>query len=241
MRLHAQTAMIENGFVRIPETAPWLAEYLHDLTVFPNDRHDDQADSTAQFLDWCKSLSQVRASSNYTANGRKKSRSSANRNPSRPYGRSAPWNGKPSRRKRGQPRRLTPSLKPRQISTKTTRWPSSPSGWDRAFESPFLQQGVERTSVREPDECGMAAVAAYGGNFWPGEVEPSGCTVNRYFPGGKEDSCLRDLTNSRAICINYRIRSIYISLHRVRHLAEKPRPRHPGLERRILRLRSRLL
>jgi hypothetical protein len=29
MRLHAQTALIENGFVRIPETAPWFAEYLH--------------------------------------------------------------------------------------------------------------------------------------------------------------------------------------------------------------------
>ena len=24
MRMNAQTAMIENGFVRIPETAPWL-------------------------------------------------------------------------------------------------------------------------------------------------------------------------------------------------------------------------
>jgi len=30
MRMHAQTAMIENGFVHIPETAPWLAEYLHE-------------------------------------------------------------------------------------------------------------------------------------------------------------------------------------------------------------------
>jgi hypothetical protein len=30
----------------------WLAEYLHELTVFPNGKHDDQADSTAQFLDW---------------------------------------------------------------------------------------------------------------------------------------------------------------------------------------------
>jgi hypothetical protein len=49
-----QTAMIENGFVHIPETAPWLAEYLHEMTVFPNGRHDDQADSTAQFLDWYK-------------------------------------------------------------------------------------------------------------------------------------------------------------------------------------------
>jgi predicted phage terminase large subunit-like protein len=54
MRLHAQTAMIENGFVHIPETAPWLAEYLHEMTVFPNGKHDDQADSTAQFLDWFK-------------------------------------------------------------------------------------------------------------------------------------------------------------------------------------------
>jgi predicted phage terminase large subunit-like protein len=54
MRLHAQTAVIENGFVHIPATAPWLAEYLHELTVFPNGKHDDQADSTAQFLDWFK-------------------------------------------------------------------------------------------------------------------------------------------------------------------------------------------
>jgi hypothetical protein len=54
MRLHAQTAMIENGFVHIPETAPWLAEYLREMTVFPKGKHDDQADSTAQFLDWFK-------------------------------------------------------------------------------------------------------------------------------------------------------------------------------------------
>jgi len=54
MRLHAQTALIENRFVRIPQEAPWLAEYLHELTVFPKGKHDDQADSTAQFLDWFK-------------------------------------------------------------------------------------------------------------------------------------------------------------------------------------------
>jgi predicted phage terminase large subunit-like protein len=54
MRLHAQTAMIENGFVQIPETAPWLAEYLHEISVFPKGKHDDQVDSTAQFLDWFK-------------------------------------------------------------------------------------------------------------------------------------------------------------------------------------------
>jgi hypothetical protein len=54
MRPHAQTAVTENGFVHIPETAPWLAEYLHEMTVFPNGKHDDHADSTAQFLDWLK-------------------------------------------------------------------------------------------------------------------------------------------------------------------------------------------
>src|SRR6266446_6305958 len=54
MRMNAQTAMIENGFVHIPETAPWLAQYLHEMTVFPKGKHDDQVDSTAQFLDWFK-------------------------------------------------------------------------------------------------------------------------------------------------------------------------------------------
>jgi predicted phage terminase large subunit-like protein len=54
MRLNAQTGIIESGFVYIPESAPWLAEYLHEMTVFPNGKHDDQVDSTAQFLDWFK-------------------------------------------------------------------------------------------------------------------------------------------------------------------------------------------
>jgi predicted phage terminase large subunit-like protein len=54
MRLHAQTAIIENGFVHLPETAPWLALYLDELTNFPNGRHDDQVDSTAQAFDWLK-------------------------------------------------------------------------------------------------------------------------------------------------------------------------------------------
>jgi predicted phage terminase large subunit-like protein len=54
MRMHAQTAMIENGFVHVPERAPWLAQYLHELTAFPDGKHDDQVDSTAQMLDWFK-------------------------------------------------------------------------------------------------------------------------------------------------------------------------------------------
>jgi predicted phage terminase large subunit-like protein len=54
MRMHAQTAMIENGFVLLPDAAPWLAADLHELTAFPKGRHDDQVDSTAQMLDWFK-------------------------------------------------------------------------------------------------------------------------------------------------------------------------------------------
>jgi phage terminase large subunit-like protein len=52
--MHAQTAMIENGFVHLPKEAAWLPEYLHELTAFPKGKHDDQVDSTAQMLDWLK-------------------------------------------------------------------------------------------------------------------------------------------------------------------------------------------
>jgi phage terminase large subunit-like protein len=57
MRMHAQTAMIENCFVHRHKEAAWLAEYLHELTVFPEGKHDDQVDSTAQMLDWIKQAS----------------------------------------------------------------------------------------------------------------------------------------------------------------------------------------
>jgi predicted phage terminase large subunit-like protein len=53
-RLSTATGTIENGFVYLPEKAPWLAEYLHELSTFPKGRHDDQADSTSQALDWFK-------------------------------------------------------------------------------------------------------------------------------------------------------------------------------------------
>jgi hypothetical protein len=46
--------MIENGFVRLPEAAAWLAPYLAELATSPNGKHDDQVDPTAQMLDWFK-------------------------------------------------------------------------------------------------------------------------------------------------------------------------------------------
>ena len=57
MRMHSVTSVIENGFVHIPDKAPWLAEYLHELATFPKGKFDDQADSTSQALDWFKEYS----------------------------------------------------------------------------------------------------------------------------------------------------------------------------------------
>jgi predicted phage terminase large subunit-like protein len=54
MRLHSVTSTIENGFVYLPTEAEWLPQYLHELTTFPGGKHDDQADSTSQALDWAK-------------------------------------------------------------------------------------------------------------------------------------------------------------------------------------------
>ncbi|CAN5306842.1 phage terminase large subunit [soil metagenome] len=52
MRLYAQTAVIENGRVSLPHRAPWLPDYERELMAFPKSRHDDQVDSTSQFLEW---------------------------------------------------------------------------------------------------------------------------------------------------------------------------------------------
>jgi predicted phage terminase large subunit-like protein len=54
MRLHSVTSTIENGFVYLPSEAEWRAVYLHELRSFPKGKHDDQADSTSQALDWAK-------------------------------------------------------------------------------------------------------------------------------------------------------------------------------------------
>jgi len=50
MRAHAQTARIEAGYVVIPESAPWLGDFLTEVRQFPAGRHDDQVDSMIQFL-----------------------------------------------------------------------------------------------------------------------------------------------------------------------------------------------
>ena len=51
-RMSAQSAKIEAGQVHLPESAPWLKDFLVEMMHFPNGRHDDQVDSVSQFLTW---------------------------------------------------------------------------------------------------------------------------------------------------------------------------------------------
>jgi predicted phage terminase large subunit-like protein len=57
MRLWAQCATIEQGLVHLPKEAPWLDDYLRELTSFPNSKHDDQVDSTTQAIAWLNDIS----------------------------------------------------------------------------------------------------------------------------------------------------------------------------------------
>jgi len=35
-RMHTVTPTFENGFVYLPERAPWLSQYVHELVTFPH-------------------------------------------------------------------------------------------------------------------------------------------------------------------------------------------------------------
>ncbi len=55
VRMSTASNMIENGQVYLPEKAPWLSQYIHEMVTFPNGKHYDQVDSTSQALRWFKS------------------------------------------------------------------------------------------------------------------------------------------------------------------------------------------
>jgi predicted phage terminase large subunit-like protein len=59
MRMHAQTAQIEGGFVLLPKQAPWPASYQAELITFPKGKYDDQVDSTSQALGWIHQFGMV--------------------------------------------------------------------------------------------------------------------------------------------------------------------------------------
>ena len=49
-RAYAVTPTIETGRVFLPESAPWVADYVDNMANFPNAAHDDDVDSTTQAL-----------------------------------------------------------------------------------------------------------------------------------------------------------------------------------------------
>lgn len=51
-RANAVSAAFESGNVYLPDAdiAPWIVEYMDELTAFPNGAHDDDVDSTTQAL-----------------------------------------------------------------------------------------------------------------------------------------------------------------------------------------------
>lgn len=53
-RASASSPLVEAGKVFLPKDAPWLADYLYSLSVFPAGAHDDDVDSTTQALNWMR-------------------------------------------------------------------------------------------------------------------------------------------------------------------------------------------
>lgn len=53
-RMSGVSALIEAGRCYLPESAPWMHDYEHELMMFPNGSHDDQVDSTSQFLNYVR-------------------------------------------------------------------------------------------------------------------------------------------------------------------------------------------
>jgi len=49
-RANAATPMIEAGKIYLLEGAPWLQDFLNNLSSFPNAPHDDDVDSVTQFI-----------------------------------------------------------------------------------------------------------------------------------------------------------------------------------------------
>ena len=53
-RANSVTPIIESGKVELPDNAPWLIDYIEEMSAFPNAAHDDQVDSSTQALNWMR-------------------------------------------------------------------------------------------------------------------------------------------------------------------------------------------
>jgi predicted phage terminase large subunit-like protein len=56
-RAHAVTALVEMGNVLLPEAAPWLADFLDEVSSFPAAPHDDMVDALTQALNHVRDAS----------------------------------------------------------------------------------------------------------------------------------------------------------------------------------------
>uniref|UniRef100_UPI00334055F8 phage terminase large subunit n=1 Tax=Wolbachia endosymbiont (group B) of Pilophorus perplexus TaxID=3066160 RepID=UPI00334055F8 len=56
-RFHQIVPIIESGKVFLPHQAIWLSDFEYEILMFPETRHDDQVDSTVQYLQWMRDSS----------------------------------------------------------------------------------------------------------------------------------------------------------------------------------------
>ncbi len=59
-RLQRHLGTIEAGHLLLPEIAPWLGPFEHELLAFPNGKHDDQVDALVLGLDWLRDNARAR-------------------------------------------------------------------------------------------------------------------------------------------------------------------------------------
>ncbi|MDR0288817.1 MAG: hypothetical protein LBH78_02070, partial [Rickettsiales bacterium] len=61
-RFHQIVPIIESGKVFLPHQAIWLNDFEYEILMFPEAHHNDQVDSTVQYLQWMReSTSRVAA------------------------------------------------------------------------------------------------------------------------------------------------------------------------------------
>ncbi|MDR0773574.1 MAG: phage terminase large subunit [Wolbachia pipientis] len=56
-RFYRIVPIIESGKVFLPHQAVWLSDFEYEILMFPETRHDDQVDSTVQYLQWMRDSS----------------------------------------------------------------------------------------------------------------------------------------------------------------------------------------
>ena len=53
-RAQSVTPLVEAGRVFLPESAPWLNDFVDELAAFPKGTHDDSVDSVTQALNYLR-------------------------------------------------------------------------------------------------------------------------------------------------------------------------------------------